>query len=479
MAYQRVVCGLGVALLCILTCFWWSGEAGAQDLKCFILTPPDQVMEGVRQVAIADFAVTSRQESESKPAGKKNIDKILGTIEKVASSGKQEGPQPFADAGKKLADLLIAKMVEADRGITSVGSGFLGMKRKEGRNFQNGARTNVFVLVERQRMDQILEEMKLGQSGLVDESQAAQVGKLLGVEAIITGQVNAAVKDSWDSETRTRKKGKVEEKYDVWCNKRVASVTANIRIVNVETGQLIGTKDATNKQEAKNCDGDYSKALPPADQTIDLCLQAVANELINYFMPHFEAKKFEFAKIESREYKRQADLAKKSIEEYDLQMAFVNFSAILEQDPYNHATLYNLGLLHEVVGNYQRAVEKYKTAATLISKEDKYRKALQRVEKQEKYWELLKALGLELKEHDFTASAAEVAAAVIPKIQIVGSGSDRAEVYEKPDASSKVLLRVPGGIELEVTAKEGNWYQVKLLDGRQAYVTKENAKMLD
>jgi hypothetical protein len=459
-----------------------SDTAVAQDLKCFILTPPDQVMDGVHQIAVADFIVTSRHESDSKPAGKKNIDKILGTIEKVAGSGNQGGPQPFADAGKKLADLLIADMVESERGIKDVGSGFLGLKRKEGKSFQDGARTNVFVVVERQRMEQILEEMKLGQSGLVDESQAAQVGKLLGVDAIITGQVNAAVKDTWDTETRTITKGsgknKVEEKKEVWCNKRVATVSATIRIVNVETGQLIGTREATNRQEAKNCDGDNTKELPPADQSIDLCLQAVAKQLINYYMPHFEQKKFEFAKIEGRDYKRQADAAKESIEDYDLHTAYINYSAILDQDPYNHAALFNLGVLHEVVGNYQSAVEKYKTAATLISKEDKYRKALQRVEKQEKYWELLRGLGLELKEYDFTVTAEQTSAAMIPKVQILGSGSDRTALYEKPDPASKVMMRVPGGIELEVTTRAGEWYQVKLLDGRLAYVAEDDVKEL-
>ena len=482
MVMQRVVFGLFGMLFLLIAGLAGVSETVAQDLKCFILTPPDQIMEGVRQVAVADFVVTSRHEAESKPAGKKNIDKILGTIEKVAGSGKEDGPQPFADAGKKLADLLITEMVESERGVKSVGSGFLGLKRKEGKSFKEGARTNVFVVVERQRMDQLLEEMKLGQTGLVDESQAAQVGKFLGVDAIITGQLNAAVKDSWDTEIRTTTKGsgknKVEEKKEVWCNKRVATVTAIIRIVNVETGQLIGTKEASNKQEAKNCDGDNSKELPPADQTIDLCLQAVAKELIDYYMPRFEQKKFEFAKIEGKEYKQQAEAAKRSIDEYDLHNAYINYSAILEEDPYNHALLFNLGMLHEVVGNYPQALEKYKTAASLVSKEDKYRKALQRVEKQERYWELLKGLGLELKEYDFTVTEEQSLAAKTPKIRINGSGSDRIALYENPDSASDIMVRVPGGIELEVTSVKGNWIQVKLLDGRLAFVAFKDAKLV-
>lgn len=451
----------------------------AQDLKCFILTPPDQVLEGIQKIAIADFAVTSTYDEQTKPGGSKNIDKILNTIEKVSSDkARKDAPQPFPDAGKKLADLMISKLMEEDRGVRDVGSGFLGLKRKEGRFFQQGARTNVFIVVERERLDQVLKEMELGQTGLIDETQASEVGKLLGVDAIITGQVNAACKDSWSKETRTRKKNKVEEKYEVWCNSRVATASAVIRIVNVETGQLIGTREASNKQNLKKCEGDYGSDLPPADQTVELCLQSMAEELVNYFMPKFKQQKFEFAKVETKEFKRQAELAKKNIEAYDLNNAFVQFSAMLDQDPYNHAALYNLGMLHEVVGNYKQAVEKYNMAAQLVSKEDKYRKAVQRVAKQERFWEQLRALGVELNEYSFSATEEEKAAAVIPRIQIAGSGSDRVEVYEAPADDSRVMLKVPGGIELETVAEEGEWYKVKLLDGRQGYVSKEQAKQL-
>ncbi|HOY44386.1 MAG TPA: CsgG/HfaB family protein [bacterium] len=483
MAHDRVFFRLGMILYTLTLASLGAGEAVAQELKCFILTPPEQILAGVRQVAIADFTVTSRHEIQPKPSGKKNIDKVLDTIERVAVSGKEDKPQPFADAGKKLADLLIASMVEADRGIRSVGSGFLGMKRKEGRSFQAGARTNVFVVVERQRMDQLLEELKLGQSGLVDESQAAQVGRLLGVDAIVTGQINAAVKESWEAETRTTTKGsgknKTEEKKEVWCNKRIATVSATIRIVNVETGQLFGTREASSKQELKHCEDERSTEMAPADQTVNLCLQTIAKELIDYFMPRFQQQKFEFAKIEGKEFKRPADAARESIDGYDLHSAFINYSAILEQDPYNHAAIFNLGVLHEVVGNYALAVEKYRTAASLVSREEKYRKALQRVEKQRLYWDELKGLGLELKEYDFSFTEKQASSTLSRRIRINGQGSERIPLYEKPDDSSKVLVRVPGGVELETASTAGEWYQVKLLDGRLAWIHEQEVEEVD
>jgi hypothetical protein len=31
------------------------GKTSAQSLKCFILTPPEQLLDGVKQIAITDF----------------------------------------------------------------------------------------------------------------------------------------------------------------------------------------------------------------------------------------------------------------------------------------------------------------------------------------------------------------------------------------------------------------------------------------
>ncbi len=445
----------------------------AQDLKCFILTPPEQVLEGVKNMAVVDFSVISSYKVEGKPTKKTDLEKVLGTIEKVSSLARKGGAEYFPDSGKKLADMIIAQMIEADRGVRDVGSGFLGLSRKEGRTFQQGARTNVFVVVERSRLDQVLEELKLGQTGLIDESQAAQVGRMLGVDAIITGQVNVACVEKWVTETRTVKKTKTE----VDCYTRSANVRASIRIINVETGQLMGTKDASSNQDAKKCEGDYG-TMPPAEQTVDLCLQSIAKQLADYFLPIFKQNKFEFAKIEDKEYKRYYEVAKKSIENYDLDNAYVQYSAIVDQDPYNHAAIYNLGLLHEIVGNYDQALAQFTMVNKMVSTESKYQKALQRVQKQRRFWQQLAALGLTLEPYQFVVTAEQVQQATIAKVRLNGGAGERHEVRAQPDANSQVLIKVPGAIELETIGKEGDWYKVKLLDGREGYIHKNNAKPL-
>jgi curli biogenesis system outer membrane secretion channel CsgG len=46
-----------------------------------------------------------------------------------------------------------------------------------------------FIVVERDRIQQILDEQDLGQSGRVDAATAAQIGRILGVDAVVVGSI--------------------------------------------------------------------------------------------------------------------------------------------------------------------------------------------------------------------------------------------------------------------------------------------------
>jgi len=441
-----------------------------QNLKCFILTPPEQLLEGVKQVAITDFGVTTSFQADEEPG--KERKGLLGLIEKAAESGK--GQQRFSDSGTKLADMMIAHLLQEKRGIEEVGSGFLGLKSKEGKSFQNGARTNVFGVVERGRLQQVLNELQLGQSGAVNEAQAAQVGQLLGVDAILTGNLSISAEDRWIKEER---QDKDKKKYQVDCNKRIANVSATIRIIKVETGQVIGSKQSHHKEEKKKCKGDWGD-LPTPEAQVEECLKAISEELADYFAPHFELQKLDMAKLEGEEYKRFHETAKNALDRYDIDTAYLQYAAVAEQDPYNHAAQFNLGVLYDAVGDYKHAQEKYVMAAKLKSKEDKYTKAQARVAKQLAFWEKLNAMGIFIQERKFEISTEQVQAASIPKIQVAGSSSDRVEIKAEPSPASQTLVRVPGEIELEVVQDAGDWYKVKLLDGREGFIAKRNAKML-
>ena len=62
--------------------------------------------------------------------------------------------------------------------------------------------------------------------------------------------------------------------------------------------------------------------------------------------------------------------------------------------------------------------------------------------------------------------------------QIHGKSTDRWDVKAQPEVNSETLLRVPGEIELDVIDSGGDWYKVRLLDGREGYFLKKNARFI-
>lgn len=51
------------------------------------------------------------------------------------------------------------------------------------------SKTNSFILLEREKLEAIMKEQTLGQTGFINEQTAPELGKLLGANAIITGSI--------------------------------------------------------------------------------------------------------------------------------------------------------------------------------------------------------------------------------------------------------------------------------------------------
>jgi curli biogenesis system outer membrane secretion channel CsgG len=85
-----------------------------------------------------------------------------------------------------------------------------------------------FIVVERDKMSKILDEQKLGQTGAIDPATAAQVGKILGLNAIVTGSV---------SQFGVKSEGK--DFLISQSKQQIVECTVDIRVVDTETGQVL------------------------------------------------------------------------------------------------------------------------------------------------------------------------------------------------------------------------------------------------
>lgn len=95
--------------------------------------------------------------------------------------------------------------------------------------------TQKFTIVERYQLNQVLREQNFQQNNL-STSQIVKVGKLLGVQAIVIGTVNFIVTDRTIEQVYT---GMATGEYNI-----------DVRIVSVETGEVIATAGVTRSGSA-------------------------------------------------------------------------------------------------------------------------------------------------------------------------------------------------------------------------------------
>lgn len=399
----------------------------AQSFSSYLLSPPSNYMEGVKKISILDF----------------------------------EGRN-----GKEMADYLAAELIQEFRGTGgTVGSSYF-TKGKPVKNYQKGARTNVYSLVERSELDKVLKEQNISNSGLIDDSQAAEIGKLLGIDAMLTGSVSYTSKDEQKTLTYTDQNG---NKHYSYCTTRTVTAEGHLKIINVNTGQIIGTIVKTSVASDEKCD-DKKSSLYSVEELAKVCYNSLATKLANYFNPVFVPVEFEFEKIKDKEYKDKAKQAIDYLEIGDLNNAFSIYKSIYDIDPYNCAAAANIARLYEIVGNYDKALEYWQLAAEVDAVA--YNEEIQFAQKLKDYGKIFEGLGIVMEQTEFTQKSD----ALSEKVTTRGSKSDKYNVRSNPDESSDVVAKVPGDTEFTVIEESGDYYLVKLLGGKQGYIHKDYVK---
>lgn len=109
-------------------------------------------------------------------------------------------------------------------------------------------KTGHFDLVERRHIKKVLEEQKFQYSGMVDPATAVKLGKILGVQAIVTGAITEI--------------GFSVASFIV--NIPTCRVSINVRVIDVETGKVIAAETGDGRSSA-TIGGDIRAALGKKD----------------------------------------------------------------------------------------------------------------------------------------------------------------------------------------------------------------------
>lgn len=141
---------------------------------------------------------------------------------------------------------------------------------------------NRFRLVERSLLNAVMQEQDLGASGRVNPQTAAKIGKVIGADYFIMGKVTMF---SWD----TRSTGAIANLghlAGIGASKTKARVAVDLRIVDTETSEILGSFNGKGEDSRSSLDVGYSSigafAIGSQDFTNTILGTATRNSIVNW-----------------------------------------------------------------------------------------------------------------------------------------------------------------------------------------------------
>lgn len=126
-----------------------------------------------------------------------------------------------------------------------------------------------FQLADRKQLSRVIDELKLGQSGLSDPGSMARVGRIAGVRGILGGMASEQLSESRYREERSAceeyeyridKDGKKRQgaciRYRRWqaaCVKRQSNVSVIPRLVDAESARVVYSRSIQGSKRAEGC----------------------------------------------------------------------------------------------------------------------------------------------------------------------------------------------------------------------------------
>ena len=142
-------------------------------------------------------------------------------------------------------------------------------------------KTKKFRMIERSRIDVLLQEIRLQQTGVVDPAAATQLGKQLGAQAYVLGSVTSvSVRD----ESRSVK---FAEK-----TTRCVDVESEAKLVDIQTGEILASGRAVGKSKTaeKHAFGGKAGQLATVKSMTDKAVQNLTEKLAKDLVKTYSGK---------------------------------------------------------------------------------------------------------------------------------------------------------------------------------------------
>ncbi len=233
----------------------------------------------------------------------------------------------------------------------------------------------IFKVIDRQNLKTILSEQKLSLSGLVDESKAIKIGKLLGVSGIWTGAVlknNVSIYPFYERRFKCLdEKCKKTKEYLVRCYRKEANFSFIARLLDVSTGEVVYSKNNKGFASGEYClDSGYTVS---SQYLLNLAKERAIKKFLKDIAPYKTYYSLKIKEDIEGISEKDEETFKNSldwIDAKDLNKACDIWKKLLKKYPNNITLLYNLGVCYETKNNLTKAYTFYKKAYNLLSKPD-------------------------------------------------------------------------------------------------------------
>jgi len=234
-----------------------------------------------------------------------------------------------------------------------------------------------YEIVERSRIDEVVQEHRFNLSGMVSDSTVKKMGRILGVDAVIFGTVSGYKVESRRGYTTiagyyNKKTGVYVPPKKNYYTMKSGNVAVSYRMINIETGKVIAAKSISKDFNKKRYDNAFFR-LPSDDSILNDLLKKVTSRFVNEISPHYVSKKRKLEKGKGSFHTKQGvRFAKMGMWE----AAIGEWQKALEKDPKNAWAHNNLGIVYEKRGEVAEARREYQKAGELKPEEKKYKNNL-------------------------------------------------------------------------------------------------------
>ena len=234
----------------------------------------------------------------------------------------------------------------------------------------NGKR--YFVVVNRRQIDKVLTELELQSTDLIDPATAAKIGKIAGVDALVTGEIT-----STSGMMRTYLQNKKEciryykdgsgcarwHFYKERCITSTAALSAHLSVIDVQSAVVLYADDYDKSYIADSCKTDSE--LLPINQALSKLAETIAEKFTLNLVPHY--RYIDVPLLDELDLKQISDSQKerfKNALEYITAGRLKKAEKILRQlleELGNRSTVvaYDLGVVKEALGELEEAKKLY------------------------------------------------------------------------------------------------------------------------